>query len=102
MRMGIAIVGVLLTGCAVVPDPECELGRFDASTQQAISERRVHIGMPASAVRCAWGLPVRVNRTETASGEHYQLVYEEYLGRTLGSRYSYVYVEGGRVVAIQD
>lgn len=58
-----------------------------------ILQRKVTIGMTSSMVTAAWGKPTEVNRTVTAASNSEQWVY--------GSG-DYVYVENGRVTAIQS
>lgn len=61
--------------------------------RERVARGVVWIGAPAVAAELAWGRPVRTNRTVTAAGEREQWIYR-------GG--SYVYVENGRVVAIQE
>ena len=65
---------------------------WDARTIRVVIARQVRLGMTADMVRGAWGDPTRINRTETRLSIREQWVYSD--GR-------YVYLEGGKVVAIQ-
>jgi hypothetical protein len=55
----------------------------------------VAIGMTATGVRCALGMPSAINRTATRAGVQEQWVYAR------GARRSYVYIEAGVVTAWQ-
>ena len=50
----------------------------------------------------AWGRPESVNRTATTYGESQQWVYPEYAGTYWTGRSRYLYLEKGRVTAIQN
>ena len=58
----------------------------------AVYEKRIFIGMPATCVLLSWGQPDHVNSTTLGSGSHDQWVY--------GS--SYVYIENGVVTSMQN
>ena len=72
-----------------------ELQRRNAlpvSEWNLIAQHKVAIGMSETALLCSWGR-ARMNRTLTGAGERDQYIYGEG---------TYVYVENGRVIAIQD
>jgi hypothetical protein len=80
------VLCLLLCGCASMPtgDP-------------------IRIGMESHEVVKAWGKPDSINTTRVEGAvPSEQWVYEDYLGRYTGSKFRYVYVENGKVVAIQD
>jgi hypothetical protein len=56
-------------------------------------EGKVHVGMPESMARIAWGDPETIHSTTTAYGRHEQWCY---------SWGNYIYVEEGRVTSIQN
>lgn len=59
----------------------------------AVLAGNIYVGMSSEMVRESWGMPRRVNRTTTSNSQREQWVYE-------GS--NYVYIENGRVIAIQN
>jgi len=61
-------------------------------TLHAALYKEVFVGMPASAARIALGAPRTANETTTAAGTSQQWVYGN----------SYLYIENGRVTAIQN
>ncbi|MDP1718709.1 MAG: hypothetical protein Q8L40_11600 [Burkholderiales bacterium] len=67
--------------------------RWPKHIELAVIERKVMPGMTGEQVSMAWGAPNRINETIRASGKFEQWVY---------STASYVYLENGRVTAIQN
>lgn len=59
---------------------------------EAISERKIFIGMTAEQLRAAWGRPENVNSTIHANSRHEQWVY---------GTGNYVYVEDGVITSLQ-
>lgn len=57
-----------------------------------VKKHRIWIGMDVIQLRKSWGRPERINTTATRGGTSEQWVYG----------HSYVYVEGGVVVAYQN
>ena len=68
--------------------------------RQDVIDGRVAVGMTQGEVELAWGNVYTTNRTTTASGIQEQWVFTDY--RDGRPRVRYVYVENGRVVAVQD
>lgn len=64
--------------------------------QQAISEKRVLVGMTAAQAQAAWGSPTSINRTVTAGSTHEQWVYRRGKMTT-----NYVYLDDGVVRSFQ-
>ena len=62
----------------------------------------VQVGDNLCHALAAWGRPEDVNRTATTYGESQQWVYPEYAGTYRTGRARYLYLERGRVTAIQD
>lgn len=65
---------------------------YTPNTIRMILRGEIAIGWTAAAVRESWGEPGRINRTITRAGTQEQWVY----------RNAYVYVDNGRVTAIQE
>lgn len=79
-----------------ITDTESEAARQKAVNAKIDCDRRggVRIGMTAAEVRAScWGNPKSINRTTTSSGTREQWVY---------NIKSYVYLENGKVTAIQN
>ena len=68
-----------------------------AEFREAISKRRVMIGMEAAHVRMAWGAPTKINRSIYASGVHEQWVYHYSPLST-----QYVHLRDGVVTSITE
>jgi hypothetical protein len=86
--MRIIVLCLLLAGCAAMDLPTGD---------------PIRIGMASHEVVKAWGKPDEINTTQIEGAPpREQWVYETYLGRTTGSRFRFIYIELGRVVAIQD
>lgn len=64
---------------------------------RAMHARTLYVGMPAQAVRIAWGVPDEVNRTFGAGGKSEQWVYPRGNFKS-----SYVHVEDGLVTYISE
>jgi hypothetical protein len=126
MRCPLVILAILLIGGCATSSPtqrweealaaEVEEGRAEAEQRrQQFSEERIarierygwppditrsvinhqiRVGMVDVMVREAWGEPTVINRTTRADGDSEQWVYRD--------RDSYVYLENGRVTAIQS
>ena len=75
---------------------------FSDNDLAKVAAHRLEVGMPYYAPQCAWGLPTRVNRTQTEYGMSVQLVYETYLGAGVGRNFRFVYLRDGKVAAVQD
>ena len=69
------------------------LVRLSTEDATRVREEKIWVGASEEIVRLAWGSPQDINRTTTASGTREQWVY---------GRGTYVYVENGRVTAIQN
>lgn len=70
--------------------------RLDAATRQRINQCERDgptIGMTAANVRECWGVPDRVNTTQTANGKHEQWIYPK--------SGAYVYISDGVVTSLQ-
>ena len=72
---------------------------LSATDVRRVGNRQVAIGMSERAAVCAWGRPTTVNTTTTARGTRKQLVYRS---NSQGARARYIYIENGRVAAIQN
>jgi len=64
--------------------------------KEAIDRKTVLLGMPRTLAHLIKGDPTSVNRTTTARGTREQWVYRS------GSSASYIYIQDGQVVALQD
>lgn len=76
-------------------------GEITQSEWNAINNRRAFIGMSEPALLCSWGAPNfygGINQTSTASGVSKQYVYRA----CSGCKADYVYVENGKVTALQN
>jgi hypothetical protein len=69
------------------------LVRLSTEDATRVREEKIWVGASEEIIRLAWGSPQDINRTTTASGTREQWVY---------GRSTYVYVENGRVTAIQN
>lgn len=93
-----------LAGCATPiqlkgglgPPPASQCVDFSERELSAIKREKVYVGMSASAAKCSWGRPDRINRTTSAYGTREQWVY------SFGSRRNYIYIQNGQVDAIQN
>lgn len=70
---------------------------FEDRTRNAVRRSQIFVGMRAADARRSWGNPTSVNRSHYGSGVKEQWVYHHGPGKS-----QYVYVEGGRVTAIQE
>lgn len=69
------------------------------SIENAAREGRVVAGMSGDQARRVWGEPNKINRTSAADGQHEQWVFRRGHG---AYAYAYVYVDNGRVTAVQE
>ena len=74
---------------------DLEREAFRTKIMTAVANRRVFVGMPASDARRSWGNPTKINRDIYGSGAKEQWIYERRGGT------QYIYVEDGRVTALQ-
>jgi hypothetical protein len=72
-------------------------GAIAAGDWEAVDQGRTRIGMSPCAVLAAWGDPIHVNNTTTASGTTSQLVYYD-----KGLPRYFVYIKNGKVTTIQN
>lgn len=68
-------------------------GTFDVTEVGYIAGRKIFIGMTEGAAYCATGRAEKVNKTTTVMGVSLQVILKD--GR-------YVYIENGKVTAIQE
>lgn len=79
-------------------DTEMTEWRKNHTWKVAMDLKLVLVGMPEKIVYVLWGLPDHTNTTTTQYGSRSQLVYR----RPHRRGDSYVYIEGGKVVATQN
>lgn len=68
-----------------------------AAINSAIARGRVAVGMTAEEARGSWGSPTKINTSIGSYGKHEQWIYDR--GNFVSQ---YVYIENGKVTAIQS
>jgi len=76
--------------------------RIDEDDVAFIRKALVRVGMTTCAMHASWGIPSISNRTTTAGDVRVQHVWRGVTGQYVRTQSSFVYTQGGRVVAIQN
>jgi hypothetical protein len=106
-RLALFILALAAAGCAGSYQSTLdELQRTYVQSREVTPENRrliknetVKIGWPRPHVEAAIGPPDRVNSTTTEGGQRLQLVYKSLVSQY---REAYVYLQNGRVTAVQN
>lgn len=90
---------LVISGCGVMQDAQRQeyienTKTLSPTIRTAISNRQVSKGMTKNDVRASWGNPSEVQNSSWGD----TWIYKNYRGRTLGTRFSFVYFNNNSTV----